>query len=126
MDNISFGEKVRKLREIKNWSLVDLAEMTGLSKSFLSDIENNKSSPTLKTIEKLAEAFKLPEEYFVSKKQGNILDFFDYFSDDIKSFIEHKECVPYIEAARFAFVLDTPPVFIKKCVEAYISVKSKK
>jgi transcriptional regulator with XRE-family HTH domain len=40
IDFTKLGEKVRFLRQGHGWSLVDLAEHSGVSKAYLSDLEN--------------------------------------------------------------------------------------
>lgn len=47
--------KLKKLRYKQGLSLGELSNMTDISRSTLSDIENQKSSPTLTTINKLAQ-----------------------------------------------------------------------
>ncbi len=46
-------------RTEKQFTLIKLAEKTGLGKSTLNNIENNKVSPTLKQLEKIAVALKV-------------------------------------------------------------------
>lgn len=46
--------KLKEMRQQRGLSLGQLSELTGLSKSMLSDIENGRSSPTIKTVNKLA------------------------------------------------------------------------
>lgn len=53
---MSLGENIRKLRKDKGYSIMKVRELTGLSKSTISDIENDKSSPTSETMAKLATA----------------------------------------------------------------------
>lgn len=43
-------------RHNKNITLVELAELTGLSKSTLNNIEKGKTSPTLDELEQIARA----------------------------------------------------------------------
>lgn len=43
-----------KLRTGKNYTLAQLAEITGISKSEINAIENGKVSPRLDTLERLA------------------------------------------------------------------------
>lgn len=43
-------------RQDKNITLIELAELTGLSKSTLNNIENGKTSPTLYELELIAKA----------------------------------------------------------------------
>jgi XRE family transcriptional regulator, regulator of sulfur utilization len=52
-------ERFRELRIQKELTLKDLATMTELSVSYLSDIERGRTTPSLNTLEILAQAFKL-------------------------------------------------------------------
>ncbi len=58
---MTIGDKIRLLRTEKKISIRKMAEITGLSKSTLSDIENNKSKkPTVDTIGRIAKALGVP------------------------------------------------------------------
>ena len=61
LDNLGvrFGKRVRRLREKRGWSLNYLAAHSGLSKTFLTNIETAKKEPCLYTIETLADSFGL-------------------------------------------------------------------
>ncbi|MGL5153128.1 MAG: helix-turn-helix domain-containing protein [Clostridium sp.] len=50
------GDNIRAMRKSLKMTLVQLSEKTGLSKSTISDIENNKSNPSTSTIKKIADA----------------------------------------------------------------------
>lgn len=58
-----FGEKLRRLRQERNWTQPDLAEMLKVEQSWLSKIENDKSIPSSELLEKIADSFaiSLPE-----------------------------------------------------------------
>jgi transcriptional regulator with XRE-family HTH domain len=59
----SVGATVRRLREERGWSLTDLAERAGISRSYLAQIESGKSAPTEEKILQLADALgALPSE----------------------------------------------------------------
>ncbi|MBW1736675.1 MAG: cupin domain-containing protein [Deltaproteobacteria bacterium] len=55
----TIARKVRELRSAKNWSLDKLASLTGLSKSYLSQIENCEKTPTISTLTKIAYSLKV-------------------------------------------------------------------
>ena len=55
---MTVGENVRKIRKEKGLSILDVREATGLSKSTISELENDKSSPTIETLQKIANALK--------------------------------------------------------------------
>lgn len=48
---------IHELRDAAGFTLMELAEKTGLSASFLSDIERGRTDPSMKTLRKLAAAF---------------------------------------------------------------------
>jgi transcriptional regulator with XRE-family HTH domain len=52
-------ERVRELRLSGGLTLKDLAAQSGLSISYLSDIERGRTTPSINTIESLAKAFNL-------------------------------------------------------------------
>ena len=47
-----FGKIFKDLRDNKQLTLIELSEKTGVSKSYLHDIENEKIAPSDKIIEK--------------------------------------------------------------------------
>ncbi|MBP7173310.1 MAG: helix-turn-helix domain-containing protein [Cloacibacterium sp.] len=65
---IVFGLKLRQQRQKKNWSLNDLATQTGLSKSYLNEIENGKKFPKHDKIIQLSEIFGCSYDDLVSTK----------------------------------------------------------
>ena len=57
---IAIGREVRSHRLKQSMTVADLAERTGLSIGMLSKIENGNTSPSLTTIQMLANALSLP------------------------------------------------------------------
>lgn len=56
---MQIGEYIRNLRMTNHMALRDLAAITGLSVSFLSDIEHQRSEPSLASLELIAKGFDL-------------------------------------------------------------------
>jgi transcriptional regulator with XRE-family HTH domain len=54
---MQFGARIRKLRQKRDWKLIELSVEAGLGRVFLSNLENGKHEPKLGTIKKLANAF---------------------------------------------------------------------
>ncbi|KIA88034.1 DNA-binding protein [Kaistella jeonii] len=63
-----FGLKMKQFRQKKNFSLQDLANSTGVSKSYLNEIENGKKYPKHDKIAQLAEALNCTYDDLVSTK----------------------------------------------------------
>lgn len=57
--NENLGRRVKKLRADRGWSLEELANVSGVSKSMLSEIEREKANPTLTVTYRIARAFGL-------------------------------------------------------------------
>lgn len=53
------GENLKKIRTEKNITQTELAEKLGVDKSFVSNLENGKTNPTLSTITNLAQALEV-------------------------------------------------------------------
>ena len=53
------GEKIRMIRKLKKWKLKKVASETGLSISYLSDLERGRCRPSLKTLYKIASAYNM-------------------------------------------------------------------
>jgi len=56
---VIIGRKIRETRKAKRMTLVQLARMTDLSKSLISQIENAKVSPSVATLDKISEALEI-------------------------------------------------------------------
>ena len=56
------GERLRIFRERRGLTLQEVASRSGLSRSYISEIENGKKQPSLKTLEALAGALNVALE----------------------------------------------------------------
>ena len=53
-DAKKLGENLKKIRAMKNITQTALAELLDVDKSFVSNIENGKTNPTLSTLSSIA------------------------------------------------------------------------
>jgi len=56
---LDLGEKLKKNRKEKGISLSELAKKTGYTRSFISQVERNKTSPSINSLMKLASALEI-------------------------------------------------------------------
>jgi transcriptional regulator with XRE-family HTH domain len=54
LEPLRLGERVRQIRQARNWTLEEAARRAGLARSTLSKIENAQMSPTFDAVQKLA------------------------------------------------------------------------
>ena len=63
--NMPFGERIKKLRKEKGWSLKKLGENAGLQGRLIGQYESNNVAPTANSIIKLAKAFNVSTDYLL-------------------------------------------------------------
>ncbi len=61
---VSVGKRLREIRLEKGWTIRKLAKESGLAVNTLSLIENQKSSPSVSTLEQIAMALQIPVSSF--------------------------------------------------------------
>ena len=72
MQDGTLGIKIKEIRTKKRMTLKILAEMTGFSISFLSQLERGKSSATLESLKKISIALEVnPSYFFIDPNEEN-------------------------------------------------------
>lgn len=85
-DMIDIGHRIRQLRYKNDLTLEELASRTELTKGFLSQLENNLTSPSLQTLEDIAEALGTTlSRFFAVENDEQIV----FTSDD--EFVDEQE-----------------------------------
>lgn len=59
-DLVRIGERLRRLRRERGWTLEDLAARTGLSRAYLSRLEGGDRQPSLSALSEVAWAYGIP------------------------------------------------------------------
>ncbi|AWI04049.1 helix-turn-helix domain-containing protein [Clostridium drakei] len=82
---MTLGQRIRSIRKKHKLSILDLKNITGLSKSTISEIENDKSNPTTDTLSKIAKALNVNiEEFFREDLVEEQIDIPKEYSDKFK------------------------------------------
>jgi transcriptional regulator with XRE-family HTH domain len=68
---IDVGRKLRELRAAQGLSIRALAEQSGLNVNTLSLIENRRTSPSVSTLQQLAQSLQVPISAFFETDHGN-------------------------------------------------------
>ncbi|WP_128659985.1 helix-turn-helix domain-containing protein [Paenibacillus sp. 598K] len=66
---MDIGSTIRAIRKRKNITIAQICERTGLSQGFMSQVETNKTSPSIATLESIAQALNVPLAYLLLKKE---------------------------------------------------------
>lgn len=98
------AQNLKRIREDKKLSLEKTAELTGVSKAMLSQIERSESSPTISTVWKIAGGLKISFTSLVDKHQSDTVLI---YKNDIEPMVEDSgryrvyPFFPYEDGRRF-------------------------
>ena len=68
----SIGDRIREIREARTLTQDQLADRSGVSKGFLSDIENNKRNPSAEYVLKIANALGASIDYLLRGEESSL------------------------------------------------------
>lgn len=69
---MDIGSKIRAIRNKKNITIAKMCEETRLSKGFISNIENNNTSPSINTLQTIANFLEVPLPYLLLEKKQHM------------------------------------------------------
>lgn len=92
--NALIGQRLKHIRVTKGLSLDKVAELTGVSKPMLGQIERAHSNPTVSTLWKIAEGLKVPFSAFIEEPPQIIKQVSEYDVSPIKEDKDRFEVYP--------------------------------
>ena len=69
---MSLGENMKKFRKEKKLTQFDLANISGLSRSYIADVERNRYSPSLDTLNTLAKALEISVSELIGEQSNKL------------------------------------------------------
>ena len=107
MDSLTIGSRLKQRREEKQHTLKELADLSGLSVGFISQVERGKTDPSLASLKRLTAAldFKLKDLFdqdqyahaLVKKGEGSILHLDSAVCELLASSIPDKQMEPLLK-----------------------------
>lgn len=70
----TLGERLKKCRSLCGMTFDELSKLTGISKGFLSDVENGKRGISAENLQTLAGVFNTTLDFLMTGKQGDQAD----------------------------------------------------
>ncbi|OMF38814.1 hypothetical protein BK133_01010 [Paenibacillus sp. FSL H8-0548] len=65
--NVAVGDRIKRLREKRDWSQLELAERVGINNSVLSRIEAGKRKARADELDKIASTLNVTSEYLLGR-----------------------------------------------------------
>ncbi len=69
---MEIGSTIRAIRKKRGITIAELCAGTGLSKGFMSHVENNKTSPSISTLASIAKFLQVPLPYLLLDKEDRM------------------------------------------------------
>lgn len=98
------GEKIKKKRKELGLTLKQLSNKIDISISFLSDIENNRSNPSLDRLKEIAEGLECSVSYLLGEEVQE--DKKQYFLEDNQKILIHEEIKQLLYDESFVQILN--------------------
>lgn len=98
---MKLGEKITKLKKLKNLSQVALAEVTGISRDAISKYERGDSVPSVDYAKRIADALGVSLDYLVSDNDKE-----DVLDNDAVKRIKEIQNLPISEKDKIYSVVD--------------------
>lgn len=71
--SLKIGERLKEIRNTRQLTLDDVAELTGVSKPMLGQIERGQSSPTINILWKISTGLKIPLSFFCKQEEAEYM-----------------------------------------------------
>ncbi|HDS4101805.1 TPA: helix-turn-helix domain-containing protein [Proteus mirabilis] len=84
---LNIGLAMKKCRDARNLTLQEMAEKSGLTKSYLSRIENSQRDPTISALEKISLALDIPLNLLILLSEDDKDNRFNDINEILKSTI---------------------------------------
>ncbi|EPJ56189.1 MAG: toxin-antitoxin system, antitoxin component, Xre family [Osedax symbiont Rs2] len=84
---LTIGKTVKEFRLMRNLSLNDISSETGLNKSYLSKIENEKRDPSIDSLSKISKAINIPLNILILMSEEESNDDFSDINNMLKTMV---------------------------------------
>ena len=96
---MAVGENVKRIRMNKCLTQEEFAKEVGISRSYLGDLENDRKSPTVETLEKISSKMGTTVRYLLGENEVNnkAIDFLMEYGFKLMTNIKGEKKTVYIE-----------------------------
>ena len=97
---MKIGENIKRIRTNKRLTQGEFAKEVGISRSYLGDLENNRKSPTVETLEKISSKMETSAEYLIgvnSMQNYKAIDFLMEYGFKLMTNAKGEKKTVYIE-----------------------------
>lgn len=119
MSESLLATKMRSLRQIRQWTQVELADKSSISRSYVSELERGTREPTVGILKRIADALEVAvETFFDDTSNWPLEDMLRLLPDDLKAFVTEPRAIEYLRIAQLAMSHGVKPETLKDIVRA--------
>lgn len=116
---LSLAQRIRHLRELKQWTQQHLAKKARISRSYISELERGTREPTVGILKRIADAFMVPVDMFFDETTLLPIDDLGHaLPPEVRDFLRAQDSVPYIQLAMKARSLNIPEEVLGGIIDA--------
>ena len=124
---LELGQKLKSARALRNLTAEELANLSGISRSYITKIENGrKTEVSTKTIAALAKALAINPDYFHLQGAALPTDCIPDLSPELVNLLSQAESLPFLKLTQKAIDNGLSPSTIEAIIDAIISAQEKK
>ena len=96
---MKIGENIKRIRTNKRLTQEEFAKEVGISRSYLGDLENDRKSPTVETLEKISSKMETTVRYLLGGNEVNnkAIDFLMEYGFKLMTNVKGEKKTVYIE-----------------------------
>ena len=96
---MKIGENIKRIRTNKRLTQEEFAKEVGISRSYLGDLENDRKSPTVETLEKISSKMETTVRYLLGGNEVNnkAIDFLMEYGFKLITNVKGEKKTVYIE-----------------------------
>jgi transcriptional regulator with XRE-family HTH domain len=124
---MDLGQKLKSVRKLRDMTLEDLSKRSGVSRSYITNIENGrKTEVSSRIMEALSTALGISSDYFRIQGAALPTDCIPDLSPEIVTLLSHSESLPFLKLTQKAIDNGLSAETVEAVIDAIISAQQKK
>lgn len=121
---LTFGERLKLIRQTQGLTADDLAARSGLTQGYISKLEGGYHPyPRPNTVQKLAEVLNVSAAELLFDESVVINEIIQYMPKEYQIWLTQKDIFPYLELAMELQGMNIPAKHIRKMALLYLELK---
>lgn len=123
---MDLGTKLRSLRKLRDLTVEELSKMAGVSRSYITNIENGrKTEVSTKVLESLSAALRINTDYFRISDARLPTDALPSLDSEFVALLAKSESMPFLQLTKKAIENGVSAETVEAVIDAIIKAQQK-